>query len=283
MNVIPTSCWRALSSSCISLRSFRSSAPSGSSRSRTVGPVDEGPGERDALLLAARHLPRPPLAVAAEPDELERLGDPPLLVGLRDLLLAEAVADVLGDVHVREQGVVLEDRVDVAPVRRDAGDRLAGEQDLALRRLLEARDHPEGRRLAAAGRAQQAGEGPRRDLEVHPVDRDDGAEALRDLDQLDVRDGGRHRARRRRREAAAGLALMPPGWAGAGVAGSTTVAGTFTRPHVGGARVWQRSTRVVAALQGGPMVSAALRRSQRALRTRFESQGASGEAVRRSD
>jgi hypothetical protein len=67
-------------------------------------------------------------------------------------LLAQPVADVLGDVHVREQRVVLEDGVDVALVRRHAGDRLAGEQDLALGRLLEAGDHAQGRRLAAARR-----------------------------------------------------------------------------------------------------------------------------------
>ena len=36
-NVIPTSCWMRFSSSCISLRSFRSSAPSGSSSSSTRG------------------------------------------------------------------------------------------------------------------------------------------------------------------------------------------------------------------------------------------------------
>ena len=124
-NVIPTSRWRALSSSCISLRSLRSRAPSGSSRSSTVGSVDERPGERDALLLAAGHLPRPASLVAAEADELERLADAARLLGLVDLPLAQAVADVLGDVHVREQRVVLEDRVDVAPVRRHAGDRLA--------------------------------------------------------------------------------------------------------------------------------------------------------------
>ena len=164
--VIPTSRWRALSSSCISLRSFRSSAPSGSSRSSTVGSVDQGPGQRDALLLAARHLPGPPLLVAGQADERERLADPPALLVAARLALAQAVADVLGHVHVREQGVVLEDRVDVAPVRRHAGDRLAGEQDLALGRLLEAGDHPEGRRLAAAGRPEDRVELAVRDPQV---------------------------------------------------------------------------------------------------------------------
>ncbi len=185
-NVIPTSRWRALSSSCISLRSLRSSAPSGSSRSSTVGSVDERPGERDALLLAARHLPRPPPLVARQADQRERLADPALLLVLADLALAQPVADVLGHVHVREQGVVLEDRVDVAPVRRDAGDRLAGEEDLALGRLLEAGDHPQRRGLAAARRAEERVELAAGDPQVHPVDGGDVAEPLRDPEDLDV-------------------------------------------------------------------------------------------------
>ena len=41
-----------------------------------VGPVDERPGERDPLLLAARQLVRLAPSVAAEVDELEGLGDP---------------------------------------------------------------------------------------------------------------------------------------------------------------------------------------------------------------
>ena len=204
-NVIPTCCWRALSSSCISLRSFRSSAPSGSSRSSTVGMVDERPGERDALLLAARHLPRPASLVARQADHRQRLADAAVLLGLADLGLAQAVPDVPGDVHVREERVVLEDRVDVALVGRDAGDRLAVEEDLALGRLFEPGDHPQRRRLAAARRPEEAVERAPGDAQGHPVHRGHVAESLRDLEDLDVGVGvrrgagarsGRARARR---------------------------------------------------------------------------------------
>ena len=41
-----------------------------------AGMVDQGPGERDALLLATRQLPRPPPLVAGQPDELQRLAHP---------------------------------------------------------------------------------------------------------------------------------------------------------------------------------------------------------------
>ena len=142
--------------------------------------------ERDALLLAAGHLPDPAHAVAAEAHQLERLADAPRLLGLVDLALAEPVADVLGHVHVGEQRVVLEDRVDVAPEGRHTGDRLAGEEDLALARLFEAGDHAEGRRLAAARRAEQAVELAVLDPEVHPVHGDHFPEAFRDVGDLDV-------------------------------------------------------------------------------------------------
>ena len=194
--------------------------------------VDERPGERDPLLLAARHLPGPAPLVAGEPDEPERLAHPAALLVALDPLLAEAVADVLGDVHVREQRVVLEDRVDVAPVGRDAGDRLALEEDLARRRLLEPGDHPERRRLAAARRPEEAVELAAGDLEGHLVDRDDVPEPLRHVEDLDVGgasgdrgghavDGGRRGGRRGRRRrgvdrVAAGHGCgqrRPRGWA----------------------------------------------------------------------
>ena len=134
--------------------------------------VDERPGERDALLLAARHLPRPASLVARQADHRRaprRRGASSS--ALPTLRLAQAVPDVPGDVHVGEEGVVLEDGVDVALVGRDAGDRLAGEEDLALGRLFEARDHPERRRLAAARRSEEAVERAPGDAQGHPVDR----------------------------------------------------------------------------------------------------------------
>src|SRR6185295_9258868 len=98
MNVIPTSCWMRFSSTCICLRSLRSSAPRGSSRSSTAGRL------MSARASATRW--------AGPPDELEHLGDPALdLVAAEATLALEAERDVLVDGEVREQGVVLEDRV----------------------------------------------------------------------------------------------------------------------------------------------------------------------------
>ena len=52
--------------------------------------------------------------------------------------------------------------------------------------LLEAADHAQGRRLAAAGRTEQAEELAVLDLEVDVVDGDHVAERLRHLDEADV-------------------------------------------------------------------------------------------------
>src|SRR5439155_8210480 len=63
---------------------------------------------------------------------------------------------------------------------RRPADRALAEVDRARRRLLEAADHPQSRRLAAARRAEQCEEAPARDLQREIVDRDDVVELLRD-------------------------------------------------------------------------------------------------------
>ena len=118
--------------------------------------VDERPGEGDALGLAAGDLGRLAALEAGQLDELEHLGDALLDLGVVDVRPAQAEGDVLVDRQVREQGVVLEDRVDVPLVGRQPGDVLALEFDQPRGRRLEPADHPQGGGLAAAGRPQQA-------------------------------------------------------------------------------------------------------------------------------
>ena len=52
-NVIPTSRWSALSSSCISLQELEVQGAERLVEEQHGGPVDQRPRERDALLLAA--------------------------------------------------------------------------------------------------------------------------------------------------------------------------------------------------------------------------------------
>jgi hypothetical protein len=91
-----------------------------------------------------------------------------LLVG--DLREPEREAHVLAHGHVRVERVVLEDHRDVAVLRLELVDHLVADPQLALRDLLEARDHAQGRRLPAARRADEDHELAIADLEVHVPD-----------------------------------------------------------------------------------------------------------------
>ncbi len=142
--------------------------------------VDERAGEGDALLLAAGELPRLALLEPFEPDDAEHLFDPRALLALVHPLQPHPERDVVPDRHVREERVVLEDHVHVAPVRRHGGDVDAAEQDPPLVGLLEAADHPEGRRLPAAARPEQGEELALLDLDRDGAHRLDAAEALAD-------------------------------------------------------------------------------------------------------
>ncbi len=140
---------------------------------------DERPRQRDALLLAARELVRASLLEPGQLHQLERLGHPLLALGLRHRLVLHPERDVLRDGQEREQGVALEHRVDVAAVGRPGADVDAVEQDLAVGRRLEARDHPQRGRLPAAARPEQREELAGLDLQRDAVDRGDVVKPLR--------------------------------------------------------------------------------------------------------
>ena len=76
----------------------------------------------------------------------------------------EAERQIVLDRHVRVEGVVLEHHRDVAVAGREPGDLTVADPDVTLGHLLEAGDHPQQRRLAAAG-------GPDEDHELAALDR----------------------------------------------------------------------------------------------------------------
>ena len=152
--VMPTSRWICLSSICISRRSLRSRAPSGSSSSSTLGRLTSARARATRCRWppeswVGRRSPYPASRTVSSAASARSRRS-----AARDLLDPQAVLHVAEHVHVREQRVVLEDGVDVAVERRPAGDVLAAEEDPARGRLLEARDHPQHRGLARAGRAR---------------------------------------------------------------------------------------------------------------------------------
>jgi hypothetical protein len=62
---------------------------------------------------------------------------------------------------------------------------------MRLCRLLEPSDHPQRRRLPAAGGSQEREELPTRDREVDVIHRDDLAEALGQVEEFDLAAGHR--------------------------------------------------------------------------------------------
>ena len=144
--------------------------------------ADDRATHRDALALAARELCRLALETLGESEDPGRLGN-----SLGDLLLghlaqSQREADVVGDGHVRVERVVLEDHRDVALLRRQVVDDLPAESHDSGGDVLEAGDHPQDRRLATAGGADEHHQLTVVDRQVDPVN---GLEAVR-VDLLDV-------------------------------------------------------------------------------------------------
>ena len=150
--------------------------------------ADDRAAHRDALPLPSGELRGLPVEQLAEPEEAGHLVDPPPRLALAHPPHLEPVTEVLADRHVRIEGVVLEDHRDVAMTRREVGHVGAGDSDGSRGDLLEAGDHPQERRLAAARRPHEDDELAVRDLDADVVD---GLEAvavdLRDPVDLDRR------------------------------------------------------------------------------------------------
>ena len=75
--------------------------------------------------------------------------------GFVQAALAQAVFHVLAHAHVREDGIVLENHADIAPVRGQVVDHLVIKGDGPPFNGIESGDHPQQRGLSAAGGAQQ--------------------------------------------------------------------------------------------------------------------------------
>src|SRR5205814_1245764 len=111
--------------------------------------VHERSGKGYALLLATRQLARPSRSEPAELDELQDPLDTPTELLSLDAAPAEPEGDVLEERKMRKERVALEDGVDVALIRRNARYIGVAEENRPRRRLFEAADHAQRRRLAA--------------------------------------------------------------------------------------------------------------------------------------
>ena len=85
--------------------------------------------------------------------------------------------------------VILEDHRNVAVFRRDAVDPLFADVNVALRNLLQSRDHPEYRRLPATRGPDEHDELAIRNLEADVIDRVDFSALFAGINLEDVFEG----------------------------------------------------------------------------------------------
>ena len=161
-----------------------------------LGPDDQRAGEGDPLPLAAGQLAGLALFHPEQLDHLELFGAQLVAFRLAHAADHQAIANVVEHVHVREQSIVLKDRVHRPPIGRDALDRFPEDPDVARGRLIEPGDQPKARRLAGAGRTEHCKELARRDVEIDAVDRPHRSEMTLDAAKRNSRKVGEGRTGR---------------------------------------------------------------------------------------
>ena len=134
-----------------------------------LGLVHQGPGDGDALHLAAGELIHLPFLKAGHAHQAEHFSHPPGDLLLLQLFEAETEGDVLVYVQMGKEGVALEDRIDLAFMGRDIINPHTVKQHITGSRLGKATDDPQGRGLAATAGAQQCEELGIIDIEVYVV------------------------------------------------------------------------------------------------------------------
>src|SRR6218665_65165 len=185
--VVPNWCCNCLSSSFICSRSFRSSAPSGSSSSSTAGS-----STRQRAIATRWRWPPDSCVTCLWPgtgkaDPLQRLID--LLVdhtAAHAALALETVGNIGRDRHHRKQRQMLKHHIHRALVGRRVQDRSALDQDIARTGLAKTGHHAQQRGLAAPRRAENGKKRTLLDAERNAVNGDMVAEGPDDIPAFEV-------------------------------------------------------------------------------------------------
>ena len=119
---------------------------------------DDGAGDRHALLLAAGELARQLVLLAPQADEVQRLVDLAVDLGLGRAAHLQAEADVLAHVEMGKERVVLEHHAEPALLRAQGVDPALVEPDRSAGDGKKTRDAVQRRRLSAARRSEQGDE-----------------------------------------------------------------------------------------------------------------------------
>lgn len=112
--------------------------------------IDDGSGNGHALLLTAGEVDDVGVFIAVEVDQFQGIANliADVVAGLAVNLGPEG--DILGHVHMRKKGIILEHRIDLTPIGRQLGNILPIKEDSSLIRCFKTGKEPQGRRLAAA-------------------------------------------------------------------------------------------------------------------------------------
>ena len=113
--------------------------------------VDQGSCNGYPLLLASAHFGRHSLFKALKLHQLQHLVYPFSDLGFSHLLDLQTVTDVISHIHMREQGVILKDGVDVPLFRSVALHVPSFQKYFAIIRTLQTCDDTECGGLATAG------------------------------------------------------------------------------------------------------------------------------------
>ena len=147
--------------------------------------VDERPGQRHTLLLAAGQLRRHTRLLARQLHHAQRRVDARADFRAGDTAHFEAERDVAEDRQMGKQRVLLEDEVDRPEIGRDIQHRPPVDQNIALIGMLETGDESQRRGLAGSAGTEDGKELAVPDAERQGFHRRRGAVALDHLPQLD--------------------------------------------------------------------------------------------------
>ena len=123
-----------------------------------LGTVHQGAGNGHPLLLSTGQGRHRALLKPLQVDDIQHLHDPLLDLSLRQLLHPQTEGDVLIHIQVREQGVFLENGVDLPLIGRDVINPHTVEQDISRRRRRETSDDTQRGGFAAPAGSEKCEE-----------------------------------------------------------------------------------------------------------------------------
>ena len=123
-----------------------------------LGVVHQSPGDGHPLLLAAAHLLGLSVAKVLQLGQVQHLVDAFLLFFLGDLLHHQAKADVVLHGHVGEQGVMLEDHIDIAFIGCQFCYIFVIQINMTGTGSFQSGNHTQNGSFTTAGRSQQGNE-----------------------------------------------------------------------------------------------------------------------------